>query len=479
VGESFKTLSAELTGRPAQSLLFLLVTGLCIALLATPYYPYALLPGFVILVLLFLGRAPQFGYYLIIFLIPFWSFRGLSETYRFLKLHWLLAFWLLILLAFQLILRKREATELRSNLWPWFLMLLTISFISALLSKYQEAAFTNLFLLAVAGLFLALNLAFISREGFSVILPAVLILSVSASSLLGVLGYVFDLRFFVQSTATEVMRSIGGALEPNNLSLMIIFTLPLLVNWIAGTRKRRVRIALAFLFCLDIAGIVVTYSRGGAVILLITLLLLFVSYMKQFRPRSLGFIMILIPLAIGLSILLTPSAYWERQRSIVRAESDFAIERRISYLYAGWEAFLKDPLLGTGPGTFKEVYATTKYAQHFSKEEKDFKRYAHNTYLEHLVGTGILGLVVFLVIVFLALRNFLRAHRNFLSRGDPDTGSWARAYTISFLSLLVYLFIFSDIYHKYLLLSLGLSQVALSLSLAGDSRSKDDVVAAP
>jgi hypothetical protein len=176
VGESFKTLSAELTGRPAQCLLFLLVPGLCIALLATPYYPYALLPGFVILVLLFLGRAPQFGYYLIIFLIPFWSFRGLSETYRFLKLHWLLAFWLLILLAFQLILRKREATELRSNLWPWFLMLLTISFISALLSKYQEAAFTNLFLLAVAGLFLALNLAFISREGFSVILPAVLIL---------------------------------------------------------------------------------------------------------------------------------------------------------------------------------------------------------------------------------------------------------------------------------------------------------------
>ncbi len=457
--------------QPLEAVFFFCVAALSIGLLATSHYVLALVPGLAILAMLFLAKAPSIGYYLIIFLIPFGAYRGLSVTYQFLKIHWILALWLIILVALQFIFRKKVSVSLRSSLWPWFSILFFISLISSLLSPYPETSFPNLYLLFVSYLFFALNLVLLSREAFSKTLPKVLVISVAVSAFLAVAGMVLRLPAFARGMSTAMTRGVGASLDPNNLSLMIIFTLPLVVHWFLSARSLGEKAFAVLLFCVDIAGIVVTYSRGGALILVITLLLIFFEHIGKFRPRYFGFVTIFAAMFIVLTIVVVPSSYWERQKKVTSVGEDRALSRRISYLYVGWKAFKERPLFGSGPNTFKEIYATSDYALQFGQEEEELKRYAHNSYLEYLVGMGILGFTGFLVILWLALRNLSAAKRNFRIKGRKEMLSVVGAYQISFVSLLFYLLIYSDIFHKYLIVALALSQAALNLSQGEDAES--------
>ena len=119
---------------PIQSLFSLGVIAISVGLLASPYYQYAILPGLTILLLLLLGYFPQIGYYIVIFLIPFGAYRGLTGIYGFLKIHWLVVFWLLLLISLQYLVQKKAPIRLRSNLWSWLLIFFVISLISALTS---------------------------------------------------------------------------------------------------------------------------------------------------------------------------------------------------------------------------------------------------------------------------------------------------------------------------------------------------------
>lgn len=465
--------------KPIQWLIGILVIAISAVLLATPYYLYAVLPGLVIVGMLLLGKHPQIAYYLIIFVIPFGAYRGLSETYQFLKIHWLLATWLVLLIFFQSVVKKHISAQLKSGLWGPLVLLLIISLISALYSDYPLTSYEYLFLLVISYLYFALNLSFIDRRGFSAVLPAVIIFSVSLSSLLGLIGTVLEIPLFIVVQSGAFTRSVGGSIDPNNLSLMIIFTLPLLAHWFFVSQRFSMKILAGFLFLLNIGGIVLTYSRGGAIILLLTLLLLTIEHIKKLKPRFLGLIVSFFMLFILGATVIIPATYWMRQKSVTNVQEDRAVSRRFSYLYVGLEAFKENPVLGSGPGTFRDLYARTPYAIQYSKgySEQEMRRFAHNTYLEYLVGTGILGLAIFILIIVMAMRNFETARANFLSRGDTKTASLVTAYRISFLSLLLYFFIYSGVYHKYFPVCLALSQIALSLSLSRDSET--DGIPAP
>ena len=70
----------SIASRSAYALFVLLIVGTSVALLATPYYKFAVLPGVLLLLMLLLGRYPQAGFYLIVFLIPFDAYRALSPS---------------------------------------------------------------------------------------------------------------------------------------------------------------------------------------------------------------------------------------------------------------------------------------------------------------------------------------------------------------------------------------------------------------
>lgn len=444
--------------------LFLIVIAISVSLLATQYYKYAILPGLITLFLFLIARFPQFGFYLFVFLIPFHAYRGLSETYQFLRIHWFLAFWLLIVMLFQLLIKKMIPVRLKSNLWPWFLIFFVINLITALMSEYYLTSFTNLFLLSAAYLFIAISLFFISLEDYYKTLPLIIVVSISISTLLGIIGYKFNIPLFSQTITMPgaYKRSFGTSTDPNDLSLMIIFALPILVHFFFTAKSFFKKNLTFILIIINIIGVMLTFSRGGALILSLILILLFIKYMYKSSPIYLGFAVLLVAIIILIPSIISPSLYWSRIRSVADTKREDSIARRVAYLYVALDAFKKNPIFGTGPRTFRDIYARSKYAPQYDGEMS--RRYAHNTYIEILIGTGTLGLIVFCVIIWLALKNFQLAKKKYQLYGDKYMASIIGAYQLSFISVLLYFFIYSMMYHKYFLLSLALSQIALRLS---------------
>lgn len=435
----------------------LLIIAVSVSFLATPNYLYATIPGAAILFLLLLGKFPQVGYYAIVFMIPFGAFRG--------DIPWVIAFSLILLTLFQFLFHKRITERLKSKLWIWFFVLYIISIFSTYFSKYPETSYHNLYLLAVGYMFFALNLIFLSKNSFIRTLPTIIMTSISIGAFLGILGFVFVIPFFAHNIGTGVdPRAVGAATDPNNFSLMLIFCMPLLAHWFSKARSSLEKGLVVLIAVMNIIGLIITYSRGGLIIFSITMALLIIEYRKRFKLKYLGFLMATVSITVLLVITLVPSSYWERQKTVTETKRDTAMARRISYYYVAWDAFKEAPIIGSGPGSFIDFFAGTDYARHFSPDYTSLRRYAHNTYLEHLVGTGILGLLTFLIIIWRSLRDFKIALKNCREKGKIDLMDIISAYRLSFISVALYLIFFSDVYHKYLLVSLALSQVALRVS---------------
>ena len=417
---------------------------------------------------------PQFLYYAAVFFIPFYRWRHLVPEYPFLSVDWLLIIVLLITLIPYYLLKKAFPRELSSNLAPWYLLFLVANLISLCLSSYPSAALSGIRLLIMAYMFIALSQMLISLEGFRKILPLVLSWSVAVCSLLAILGYSFELEIFTYGTDVGgIKRGVGATIGANNLSLMCIFVIPLLIHWVFYGQSDISRAIAIILLLVNLSGLVSTFSRGGFLNLIVMTIILALEHRVRFSPRHMGIVLTLIGMVFILGTLAVPQAFYERQKTILKGEQpDASIDRRAAYLRVGWESFVKHPFLGSGTNTFKEIWAESSTALHFLQK----KRYAHNTYIEVLTGSGMLGLLIFLCILFQALRNFSKAKKTFQEIGNAEMTSLIGAYRASFISLVIYLFMLSGVTHKFFLLSLALSHISFTLSQEQKDRRNNEYV---
>ena len=115
-------------------------------------------------------------------------------------------------------------------------------------------------------------------------------------------------------------------------------------------------------------------------------------------------------------------------------------------------------MLGTGLDSFPLVYQSTIYGAMLGNETSGYARYAHNTYLEVLVGVGLVGLVVFMLILLYSLKALYSAQKYFRQNPYLDP-LYVRTIGYCFLSFLLSLLFLSSFYHKYLWLFIGLCAV--------------------
>ncbi len=450
---------------PLGNLLFalalLLFCGASVALLATRYFAFSWLPTAALALFLLLYRLPELGYWMIVFLIPFGGFRKIEGPVS-LNLPWILASVLGMVITIQLLPGKAVPPSLRSGIWRWLLPWFSLSLISAAMSDFPQTAFLNVGYLMASYLFMGLGMILLTEESICTTLPAVLVTSVSLSSLLAVLGYFLNIPLLAEKHGELLVRGVGGAIDPNNMSLMILFALPFLVHALLWSAGWGMKLLSAALIAVNLLGIVTTYSRGGAVMLAVTLILLAIAHRRLLTPRNVGLMVAIAGLGLAAFLLLLPVAYWERQATLLDW-ADTALERRASYLEVGAEAALANPVLGAGPGTFREIYSSSQQADRLVKISHTRRRFAHNTYLEVLVGTGVLGLFLFLGALVHAWRCLGTAIGRLDANRDAATASIARSWRIAFLVVVLYLLIFSDVYHKYLLLALAVAPIAARL----------------
>jgi hypothetical protein len=234
-------------------------------------------------------------------------------------------------------------------------------------------------------------------------------------------------------------RAGGPVSEPNRFAQILIVLLPLTL-WVHRTASGApARFSAAVAGLLILSGIVLSSSRGAALILLI--LLVATMRLRWIRPAYvLTGALVLLPL-----VPLVAPAYYERIGSITAVlrisspssstEVDGAIRGRATAMLAAWQAFRDHPVLGVGPDQYVRFYSVAYQQKDPRLKFRDLRstRRAHSLYLEMAAELGLVGLLAFLAIGYWFLREFRRMRYHW-ARQRPEFADLATAFWLSLLA---------------------------------------------
>ncbi|WP_415897293.1 O-antigen ligase family protein [Neptuniibacter sp. QD72_48] len=252
-----------------------------------------------------------------------------------------------------------------------------------------------------------------------------------------------------------VSRSSGGSdYNPTTAATMLLTGTLLAAILFIELPKLRFFMFMATL--LGTAGIVLSFARSAALVYAI------VGIWIAWRYRHHK----VFPLACYLGFFLClaalpfiPEQYWERLATLLGGGSDWTLGRRLGYNLIGVDLLVQNPLLGVGPGNFKEYYVSTEYR--FVPGRTPLPRQLHNMYLSVAVE---FGLIAFSCLMFVILRGLhgLRAIANTDVENDEFT-SLVRALFICFIAYLMASVFVPNEYNKYTWILAGLSIAALRI----------------
>ena len=188
--------------------------------------------------------------------------------------------------------------------------------------------------------------------------------------------------------AGEAGRASGTMGDPNEWATMVFVVTPFVLGGLADDDHglaRPLRMALV-----GLAPLSVLASGSRAALVVLVLIAPGVFYLLRRTRGELGFV-------VGAGALVAPfvldfSKGMERFESLLlrlqgqsTVVGDSSLNERSELLHQGWELFMDNLLLGSGPGTFE---AATGFVS-----ESGRLRPAHNSYLEVAAEQGLLGLL--------------------------------------------------------------------------------------
>ena len=317
-------------------------------LLFTPFYYLAPMPAVALIAMFWLFRNPAIGFYVIVFLIPFASFRKIGPV----NVPWVISLAVFAVFAIKFVKEKRLPPASHSNLWPIIGLYVIASVLSTLFAEYSDTAQTNLVLLVAGYGFVFMGTLCLTQDAFRMHIPNVVIWSVGLSATLAFLDTFFGWALFSEvHLSGQLSRSIGGAGDPNNFSIMILFTLPIVIHRAFYPRSSGERILMLMIIPIMLLTVTSTFSRSGFLAMVICLVMLMHHYRRYLNPRILGFVLLFGFLGLVVTMITVPASFWERQLTLLSWE-DGSLSRRASYLTVGSDAIARHPLLGSGPGAF-------------------------------------------------------------------------------------------------------------------------------
>jgi len=274
----------------------------------------------------------------------------------------------------------------------------------------------------------------------------------------------------------EKLRAFGPVADPNFFGQIMAAAFPLaLIPALVGA-SRRVRLLTLGCAGLILAGVVLSYSRGAAIAVVIPgICMFFLRYFKLWHG--------LVFAAIIAAVVASNPDYTNRITTLVDARQDGiqnaepSVRDRALILQAGTQRFLQHPILGIGPGQSPAYIGTYDQASRFGSV-RDVP--LHNTYLQQLVETGIVGFLCFMTIVYCAMRNLLRTSR-YWKQASPE---YAHVSASLFLALIGFLSASLFLHMPYVMLRyysllLGLSGAAVLVYRPGMTLPAPQVIPSP
>lgn len=196
----------------------------------------------------------------------------------------------------------------------------------------------------------------------------------------------------------RVKGSIGNMFEnPNDLALHLVTMVPIAIGLFFSTRNPLTK--LFYLVCgfLMIAGIVVTFSRGGILGLICAVGVLGWKLMRRNRLLAVGAIVILG----GGLLIFAPGGVLSRFRSVFDQDQASSISARKDDLKRSILVTLRHPLFGVGIGNF------------LLRSNRGLA--THNAYTQVSAELGIAALVFYVMFIIIPIKRLRAIERDTLA----------------------------------------------------------------
>lgn len=225
---------------------------------------------------------------------------------------------------------------------------------------------------------------------------------------------------------TKVLRGYGTFPHPNVLASFLILCL-LASVYLLLRSKRGTRETLVASIGIIASGMLVTFSRSAWISLLLSLVPLGMgigSYRNIYlddRGRNI-FLLLAVSLVI-LAPLLSQNVRSAFVSRVIPGPNDEFIEGRVLSLRDTFSTFASYPLLGSGTGNgfidivrnVRNIDISRNYVTTRVREPWQYQ-YPHNLFLVILLELGVVGLMLFLVILYQVAKHAVRVFRT--SPGD-------------------------------------------------------------
>jgi putative inorganic carbon (hco3(-)) transporter len=268
---------------------------------------------------------------------------------------------------------------------------------------------------------------------------AVLWVMVAGVLILGVKAYELPRSAFNEGR----LETIGGPdfAEANSLAAFLVATLPLVaIQFVKSRLPGKILCAVTIIFSLNT--VVLTRSRGATVAFLVGLFVAPIIAPRRYRFWLAGGVIFL-----GLSgLYLADEQFLHRAQSIARSEEQMggAARSRLE-IWRGTLKMIADHPLGVGPANFYQTIGRYSPAH----EGRD----AHNTILKSAAELGIPGMLLYLYLVFNAIRMTFQIRRRMKKLSVPSAQQVALtsyAIMIGLITILVSSLTMSLLYAEFM-----------------------------
>jgi len=208
--------------------------------------------------------------------------------------------------------------------------------------------------------------------------------------------------------------------DNNHLALAVVMSLPLINYLRVHTRSRTIQFCLVAAVFLSIVMVLGSKSRGGAVALGVTLVVLWLGARHKIAYAVVGGALLLA------AVSFMPDSYFSRLDTINEADQDTSFAGRVT----AWKIAIAIAMdrFPFGAGFYAQQLPSVAYAYHLTEGLPLIGGAfaAHSIYFQVLGEHGFVGLVIYLAILVLALYNTM-----VISRQTRTTPEFRWAYDLS------------------------------------------------
>jgi len=297
---------------------------------------------------------------------------------------------------------------------------------------------------------------------------AAFVVGAVASVALGLLGGAVE---------TAEGRVVGGIGDANVLAAGIMPAILLAVALAVGARRVIVGATALIAVVVLAMGLVATASRGGFVAALVGAVAVLVLA-KRHRAWAVAFLLCTIG-AIAAWFSVDAEA-WQRVSDLREGSGT----GRVELWNVAWQMWQNNPLVGVGLEAFRDnasAYVRAIGPLEYSAFLTEQPKVVHNTYLELLAETGVVGLLLYVGVLTASLRCAWRAATIFERAGDLAMMALSRGTIAALVSMAAAIAFISGAADRrlWVLIALGPALLACARRTAGSGLASTKPSAAP